>query len=43
MSPYNDEIAKRQKEEADKIYQQKVQETADFNKAVKAAMGGDNS
>lgn len=43
MAPYNDEIKKRQKEEADKIYQQKIKETADFNKAVNAAMGGDNA
>ncbi len=43
MAPYNDEIAKHQKEEADAIYQQKVRETADFNKAVNAAMGGDNA
>lgn len=39
MAPYNNEIAKHQKEEADAIYQQKVKETADFNKAVNAAMG----
>lgn len=42
MAPYNDEIAKKEKDEADKIYQQEVQKTADFNKAVQAAMGGSN-
>lgn len=42
MAPYNNEIAKKQKEEAEATYQQKVKETADFNKAVNAAMGGEN-
>lgn len=40
MSPYNDEISKKQKEEQDRLYNEEVKKTADFNKAVNAAMGG---
>lgn len=40
MSPYNNEIAKKQKEESDRIFNEEVQKTANFNKAVNAAMGG---
>ena len=42
MAPYNEEIAKHEKEEADKKFNQAVKETVEFNKAVNAAMGGDN-
>lgn len=39
LSPYNDEIAKKQKEEKDEAFNTKVKETAAFNKAVEAEMG----
>lgn len=39
LTPYNDEIKNREKEEADAAYLQKVRETAAFNKAVNAEMG----
>ena len=38
MSPFNDEIAKKQKEEDQAAYNAKVAETAAFNNAVNAAM-----
>lgn len=38
MSPYNDEIAKKQKQENDAKFNAAVQEQAMFNKAVNAAM-----
>lgn len=38
MSPFNDEIAKKQKAAAEKEYTDKVNETAAFNKAVNKAM-----
>ena len=40
MSPYNDSIAKHQKEEADAEFNRKVAETAAFNTAVQELMGG---
>lgn len=42
MSPFNEEIAKKQKEESDAAFNAKVQETVTFNKAVNAAMGEEN-
>lgn len=41
MAPYNDEIAKKQKEEATKEFNARVAETAAFNNAVNNAMKGD--
>lgn len=38
MSPYNDEIAKHKKEEADKAFNTEVEHAVRFNKAVSAAM-----
>lgn len=44
MAPFNEEIAKKQKEDSDREFNQRVLDTATFNKAVNAAMGeGDNS
>lgn len=43
LAPYNDEIAKHKKEEDQATYNAKVAETAAFNKAVNAAMEGDNT
>lgn len=40
MSPYNDSIAKRQKEEDEKLFNSRVNEQVAFNKAVNAAMEG---
>lgn len=40
MAPYNDEIAKKQKDEATAEFNNRVAETAAFNKAVNAAMEG---
>lgn len=40
MAPFNDEIAKKKKAEADAEFNRQVNETAAFNKAVNAAMGG---
>lgn len=42
MSPYNDGIAKKQKDEDERIFKEKVLEQATFNKAVNAAMEGGN-
>lgn len=41
MSPYNNEIAKKQKEEDNAIFNSRVAETAAFNKAVNDAMKGE--
>lgn len=38
MSPYNDEIAKHKKEEAEKAFNSDVEQAVRFNKAVTAAM-----
>lgn len=40
MTPYNDNIAKRQKDENDRLFNEEVQKAATFNKAVNAAMEG---
>lgn len=40
MSPYNDSIAKRKKDEADAEFNRQVEATAAFNKAVNEKMGG---
>ena len=40
MAPFNDEIAKKKKEEETAAFNTKVAETAAFNKAVNAAMEG---
>ena len=42
MAPYNNEMAKKKKEETDAAYNEKVSEQAAFNKAVNKAMEGDN-
>lgn len=42
MSPYNDSIAKRQKDEVTEKFNAAVAEQAAFNKAVNAAMGEEN-
>lgn len=43
MSPFNDSIAKRQKDEETAKFNAAVAEQAAFNKAVNAAMGEENS
>lgn len=43
MSPYNDSIKKRQKEEETEKFNAAVAEQAAFNKAVNAAMGEENN
>lgn len=40
MAPYNDEIAKKTKDEELAAYNRRVEEAAAFNKAVNEAMGG---
>lgn len=39
LSPYNDEIAKKQKDEKDAAFAAQVKEAVAFNKAVEAEMG----
>lgn len=40
MAPYNDSIAKRQKDEADAEFNRQVEAAAAFNKALNEKMGG---
>lgn len=43
MAPYNDSIAKRQKDEADAEFNRQVEATAAFNKAVNSKMEGEQA
>ena len=43
LSPYNDEIKKKKKDEYDAAFNEKVAQTAAFNKAVNDAMKGDEA
>lgn len=42
LAPFNNDMKKREKDEADAAFNAKVAETAAFNKAVNKAMEGDN-
>lgn len=42
MSPYNDEIKKHKKEEADAAFASEVEEAIKFNRAVQDGLKGDN-
>ena len=43
LAPYNDEIKKKKKDEFDAAFNEKVSQTAAFNKAVNEAMKGDEA